>query len=91
VIECDALEADMDASCDSTLIAAISDVNPATALPVPPSSDTVLPEGSPLESVEDEGVKFKKKKMIISHIDPPRLPKQVEIGRRAQVQYPKAS
>jgi hypothetical protein len=78
----------MDASCDSTLIAAISDVNPLPALPVPPASDTVLPEGSPLESVEREGVKFKKKNKMVSHIDPPRLPKQVEIGRRAQVQNP---
>lgn len=74
---------------NSGRIAAVSDPEDSTTLPVPPDGDNQATEGASADTAAADGEIMPKKRtrFVFRTFDPPPPPKQVEIGRRAQVRH----
>lgn len=88
-VECEGSEGNLDAGNSSGHIAAVSDQTDSATVPVPPDGEDSAADGLQAGSAAADGeLKPKKRVKLVSRtIDPPPPPKQVEIGRRAQVRH----
>lgn len=89
VVECNDGEGGMEGTTELGQVAETADQDNSTALPVPPD-DAIPPKDDTTEG--DTGlsgkIETKKRTKLVSRtMDPPAPPKQVEVGRRAQVRY----
>ena len=83
-VECDSTEGGMEGTTEPGQTA---DQDDSTVLPVPPDGVTPSAEDTTEGDGEPSGAKEAKRrtKLVSRTIDPPPPPKQVEVGRRAQV------